>query len=84
MTPRLVSRTPHWPGNPRLMTYAGVLENCLTISGRARISTEKATYPLRVLCRALRDIRIGFYAWQRRPLSATRVGMHAVLRRTGR
>ncbi len=35
----------------------------------AWIATEKASYPLPALCRALRVTRSGFYAWQRRPAS---------------
>ena len=33
----------------------------------AFIAVEKATYPVRVLCRVLDVSRAGFYAWQRRP-----------------
>jgi putative transposase len=35
----------------------------------AFIAAEKATFPVRVLCRMLQVSRAGFYAWQRRPLA---------------
>ena len=38
------------------------------------IATEKAVFPVRVLCRTLQVSRAGFYAWQRRtPAARTRV-----------
>lgn len=36
----------------------------------AFIAAEKATYPVRVLCRTLAVSRAGFYAWHRRPPAA--------------
>jgi transposase InsO family protein len=36
----------------------------------AFISTEKAGFPVRVLCRALEVTRSGYYAWTQRPLAA--------------
>jgi len=36
------------------------------------IAAEKATYPVRVLCRVLRVSRSGFYTWCRRPEAARR------------
>ena len=33
----------------------------------AFIAAEKATYPVRVLCRTLEVSRAGFYAWHTRP-----------------
>ena len=33
------------------------------------IDAEKAHYPLRILCRALKVSRAGYYAWRRRPPS---------------
>ena len=33
----------------------------------AFIAVEKATYPVRVLCRTLHVSRAGFYAWHGRP-----------------
>ena len=33
----------------------------------AFIAAEKATFPVRVLCRILEVSRAGFYAWQTRP-----------------
>src|SRR5204863_1233659 len=34
------------------------------------IDAEKALYPVRILCRALKVSRAGYYAWRRRPPSA--------------
>ena len=34
------------------------------------IATEKATFPVRMLCRTLQVSRAGFYAWQRRAPAA--------------
>ena len=36
----------------------------------AFVAVEKAWYPVRLLCRCLEVSRAGFYAWQRRPISA--------------
>jgi len=36
----------------------------------AFVAVEKALYPVRLLCRCLEVSRAGFYAWQRRPISA--------------
>ena len=33
------------------------------------IATEKAHFPVRVLCRTLQVSRAGFYAWQARPVA---------------
>jgi hypothetical protein len=42
------------------------------------IQTEKATYPVAVLCRALQVSRAGYYAWARRGVS-TRAQADAAL-----
>jgi len=36
----------------------------------AFVAVEKASYPVRLLCQCLEVSRAGFYAWQRRPISA--------------
>jgi hypothetical protein len=41
----------------------------------AFIAAEKASYPVRVLCRTLEGSRAGFYAWHTRP-AATRTQAH--------
>ena len=46
----------------------------------AFIATEKATYPLRVLCRTLGVSPSGFYAWQARPVPSPRQQQDARLR----
>ena len=38
-------------------------------AGRDLIDAEKALYPIKLLCRALRVSRAGYYAWRRRPPS---------------
>ena len=35
----------------------------------ARIDAEKAHYPIRILCRALKVSSAGYYAWRQRPPS---------------
>jgi transposase InsO family protein len=46
----------------------------------AFIGTEKAAYPIRVLCRTLGVSASGFYAWQGRPTASPRHHQDAVLR----
>ena len=43
----------------------------------AFIVAEKASYPVRVLCRTLEVSRAGFYAWHRRPPAARTTGRDA-------